>query len=99
MHSSQYGDGFRAFKKAATLLRNRHIQILTQNRQFDHFPLFAFAHLAFCAAAILARPSALISLRLGGLVVAAGRPRFGVLVWPFKSALAFSRRAISASIL
>jgi hypothetical protein len=27
--------------------------------------LIAFAHLAFCAAAILARPSALIFLRLG----------------------------------
>jgi hypothetical protein len=43
-------------------------------------PFLAFAHLAFCAAAIRARPSALIFLR-GALVVvvafeAIGRPRF-----------------------
>jgi hypothetical protein len=49
----------------------------------DHFPL-AFAHLAFCAAAILARPSTLIFLRWGLGVVAGfeltGRPRFDAVV-------------------
>ena len=66
--------------------------------------LFAFAHLAFCAAAILALPSALIFLRgLAEVLVTVdpdGRPRFaGEVVLPVKSALAFSSRAISASIV
>jgi hypothetical protein len=43
--------------------------------------LFCLAHLAFCAAAILALPSALIFLRWGLGVVTGfeltGRPRFG----------------------
>jgi hypothetical protein len=65
-------------------------------------PFLAFAHLALCAAAILARPSALIFLR-GGLVGVAveltGRPRFAGVVCPFSRTLACSRRAISASIV
>ena len=63
--------------------------------------LFASAHLAFCAAAIRALPSALIFLRWGlaaGFELT-GLPRFGEGVWPFNSARAFSSRAISASIL
>jgi hypothetical protein len=53
-----------------------------EERKDRHFP---FAHLAFCAAAILARPSALIFLRFRGLGAATGfelmgRPRFGVVV-------------------
>jgi hypothetical protein len=43
-------------------------------------PFLAFAHLAFCATTILARPSALIFLRGALVVVVAfepiGRPRF-----------------------
>jgi hypothetical protein len=75
----------------------RPVRTLTQ-------PLLTFAHLAFCAAAILARPSALIRLRIG-LDVAAGlelrdRPRLaGAVVSPFNRAFARSRRAISASIV
>ena len=71
--------------------------------QADECHFFAFAHLAFCAAAILARPSALIFLR--GLFVVGwadpnGRPRFaGEVVLPFNRARAFSRRSISASIV
>jgi hypothetical protein len=49
-------------------------------RRLSAHPFLAFAHLAFCAAAILARPSALIFLRRGLVVVVAveliGRPRF-----------------------
>src|SRR6202789_4174430 len=66
---------------------------------------FVFAHLAFCAAAILAHPSVLIILLLRILVLAAvvgfaARPRFtGAPTWPFKSSLACSSRAISASIV
>ena len=65
--------------------------------------LFAFAHLAFCAAAILALPSALIFLRgLAEVLVTVdpdGRPRFaGEVVLPVKSALAFSSRAISSIV-
>jgi len=74
----------------------RHSASITQ-------PLFAFAHLALCAAAILARPSALIFLRSGLDVAVAfeltGRPRFGVVVWPFNRARACSRREISASMV
>jgi len=66
-------------------------------------PLLVFAHLAFCAAAILARPSALIFLRFGALGVDLEmRDRSGLVadvVSPFNSALAFSSRAISASIV
>jgi hypothetical protein len=67
-------------------------------------PLFAFAHLAFCAAAILARPSALIFLRAGFDTAVSfeltGRPRFAAEpTWPFNRARAFSSRAISASIV
>jgi hypothetical protein len=40
-------------------------------------PFLAFAHLALCAAAILARPSALIFLRLGA---DRANPRFSVAV-------------------
>ena len=52
-----------------------------------HF--FLAAHLFFCAAATLARPSALIVQRF---------PRFNGAVWSVRSALTFSRRLISASI-
>jgi hypothetical protein len=49
-------------------------------RRSSAHPFLAFAHLALCAAAILARPSALIFLRGGLVVVVAfeltGRPRF-----------------------
>ena len=68
----------------------------------NHFR-FVLAHRALCAAAILARPSALIFLRgldLAGVVDPNGRPRFaGVGVRPFNRVRTCSRRAISACIL
>jgi hypothetical protein len=54
-----------------------------------HF-FFLAAHLFLCAAAILARPSALIVLRF---------PRLSGAVWPASSARTFSRRLISASMV
>jgi hypothetical protein len=65
--------------------------------RFSTQPLFAFAHLAFWAAAILARPSALIFLRAGFDTAVSfeltGRPRFaGEPTWPFNGARAFSSR-------
>jgi hypothetical protein len=56
-------------------------------------PYFFFAHLFFCAAAILARPAVLIVLRFLG-----GNPPLSGAVWSVSSALTFSRRLISASI-
>jgi hypothetical protein len=76
----------------------------TRVTTFDCQSCFVFAHLARCAAAILARPSALILLN-GGLTVAVGlelrdRPRFaGMVAWSFKRAFARSSLAISASIV
>jgi hypothetical protein len=65
---------------------------------------FAFAHLAFWAAAILARPSALIFLPPGFDTAVSfeltGRPRLGrAPIWSFNRVRAFSSRAISASIV
>jgi hypothetical protein len=51
-------------------------------------PYFLFAHLFFCATAILARPSALIVRRF--FVALSGA------VWPVSNARAFSRRLIYA---
>jgi hypothetical protein len=68
----------------------------------NHFR-FVFAHRALCAAAVLARPSALIFLRglaVAGIVEPNGRPRFaGVGVGPFNRVRTCSRREISACIL
>ncbi len=59
-----------------------------------HFRL-AFAHLAFCAAAILARPSVLTDLRFRGR---SGIPRLSGGVWSVNSARIFSRRLIASSM-
>ena len=53
----------------------------------------SLAHLFFCAATILARPSALIVRRFVG-----GSPRFKGAMWPASSARICFRRMISASI-
>lgn len=57
-----------------------------QALSFSH--LFAFAHLAFCAAAILARPSGLIFLRFRGRSDSSlgGIPRFRGAIWPVSNA-------------
>ena len=62
--------------------------------------LLAFAHLAFCAAAILARPSALTFLRFRAATgrVVRGNPRLSGFLPSVSRALTFTRRSISVSM-
>jgi hypothetical protein len=75
----------------------------TRVASLNNYFRFVFAHRALCAAAILARPSALIFLRglaVAGVVDPNGRPRFAeVGVRPLNRVRTCSRRAISACIL
>jgi hypothetical protein len=63
--------------------------------------LFALAHLAFCAAAIFARPSALIVPRFRAEATPSlcGRLRFRGTVWPVNRERARCRRSISSSMV